>query len=241
MDLSNICIVLSHPEESRNVGAVCRAMANNGIKNLRIVGKKEDFDEERVRILAIHAAYIWENAEFFDTVTDAVKDCFCAAGTTRRKGKKRKGKLLLPEEFVSQIEQNSSGKAAIVFGNERTGLTDEELEECTIGVTIPSDDNFASLNLSHAVQIMCYHLFREKNKEQKGYTPITLSRLDSTVNTIADDFQQIGFFSVTGRHDMEMFWRMILSRASLSEGEAQYIEKVFNKAAGLATKNQVGQ
>ena len=211
-------------------------MANNGIKNLRIVGKKEDFDEERVRILAIHAAYIWENALFYSSVTEAVQDCFCAAGTTRRKGKKRKGKLLLPEEFVSEISGSSEGKAAIVFGNER--LTDEELEECTIGVTIPSDENFASLNLSHAVQIMCYHLFRAKNAEQKGYTPIPLSRLDKTITTIADDLQQIGFFSVTGRHDMEMFWRMILSRASISEGEAKYIEKVFNKAAGLATSKR---
>ncbi|MBQ4024257.1 MAG: RNA methyltransferase, partial [Treponema sp.] len=49
MNLNNIVIVLSRPEESRNIGAVCRAMANSGISCLRIVGKKEDIDEERVR------------------------------------------------------------------------------------------------------------------------------------------------------------------------------------------------
>ncbi len=235
MDLKNIYIVLSHPEESRNVGAVCRAMANSGITHLRIVGKREDFDDERVRILAIHAAYIWENAEFFDSVTAAVADCFCAAGTTRRRGKKRKGKLLLPEEFTAEI-QKVDGNAAIVFGNERTGLTDEELEECTIGVTIPSDADFASLNLSHAVQILCYHVFRAAEKPSAGYTPVSLQRLSRTITTIGDDLQKIGFFSVTGRHDMEEFWRMILSRAAISEGEAKYIEKIFDKAAGLATK-----
>lgn len=238
MNLDNVYIVLSHPEESRNVGAVCRAMANSGIKHLRIVGKKEDFDEERVRILAIHAAYIWENAEFFDSVTQAVSDCFCAAGTTRRKGKKRKGKLLLPEEFIDEISSAENGKAAIVFGNERTGLTDEELEECTLGVTIPSCADFASLNLSHAVQIMCYHAFRASEKPSAGYTPVSLERLDKTVNEIADNLQKIGFFSVTGKHDMEQFWRMILSRAAISEGEAKYIEKVFDKAAGLSCKGR---
>ncbi len=239
MNLSNIIIVLCRPEESRNVGAVCRAMANNGLKTLRIVGKKSDFDEERVRILAIHAADIWERAEFFDSITEATKDCTLCAGTTRRRGKKR-GKLLLPEEFAALASETTGsaslpgGKVAAVFGNERTGLTEEEIDECTMGVTIPSDDGFPSLNLSHAVQIISYFLFREHDKKSPGYIPVTLDRLDRTVTEIADSLQKIGFFKVTGRADMEKFWRDVLSRASLSESEASYIEKVFGKAAGLS-------
>lgn len=237
MKLDNVVVVLCRPEESRNVGAVCRAMANNGIHTLRIVGKKEDFDEERVRILAIHAAYIWENATFFDSITDASSDCVCAAGTTRRKGKKR-FKLQLPEEFAQMADQstNQGGKIAVVFGNERTGLTDDEVDQCTVGVTIPSSPDFASLNLSHAVQIMCYHLFRCNRDDISGCTPITLERLDKTVKSLADSLQEIGFFSVTGRDDMEQFWRTILSRSALSEKEAQYVEHVFNKAAGFSKK-----
>ncbi len=214
-------------------------MANNGLHTLRIVGKKEDIDIERVHILAIHAGYIFDNAQFFDSITEATKDCVCSAGTTRRRGQKRGGKLLLPEEFadiVSPITEDQ-GKIAAVFGNERTGLTDDEVAECTMGVTIPSSDEFGSLNLSHAVQIISYHLFRNTRKDMTGYTPITLDRLDKTVSTIADNLQEIGFFSKTGRDDMEQFWRNLLSRASISEGEAQYIEKTFTKAAGLSKKN----
>lgn len=233
MNLHNIVVVLARPDESRNVGAVCRAMANNGIKTLRIVGKKSDYDDERVRILAIHAASIWENAQFFDSITEATADCSIAAGTTRRRGKKRNDKLLLPEEFADFAAKADDSKIAVVFGNERTGLTDEEVLECTMGVTIPSDPEFASLNLSHAVQIICYHLFRKENSQSAGYTPLTIDRLNKTVSTIADDLQKIGFFKITGRQDMEIFWRNVLSRAVLSEGEASYIEKVFNKAAGL--------
>ncbi len=237
MNLENIVIVLCRPEESRNVGAVCRAMANNGIHTLRIVGKKEDFDEERVRILAIHSAYIWENATFFDSISEATSDCVCAAGTTRRRGKKR-FKLQLPEEFASTADTitQSNGKVAVVFGNERTGLTDEETDQCTVGVTIPSSPDFASLNLSHAVQIMCYHLFRTNRSDISGCTPVSLERLDRTVKSLADSLQEIGFFSVTGRDDMEQFWRTILSRSGLSEKEAQYVEHVFNKAAGFSKK-----
>ena len=243
MDLSKVYIILDHPDECRNIGSACRAMANSDITHLRIVGKKENYDTEKVHVLAIHAAYIYDNAEFFDSITDAVKDCSIAAGTTRRRGQNRKGKLLLPEEFADIVkvqtgtDEKDGTNIAVVFGNERTGLTDDQLKECTLGVTIPSSDTFGSLNLSHAVQIISYHLYRKKNEGIAGYTPLTLERLDKTVQVITDNLKKIGFFKVAGRPDMEAFWKSVLSRAALSESEAQYIEKTFTKAAGLACKN----
>lgn len=242
MNLSNIVIVLDHPDESRNIGAACRAMANNDISDLRIVGNKTDYDIEHIHVLAIHAGPIFDKANFYNSITEATADCSICAGTTRRRGKKR-GKLLLPEEFAEMADgiTRTDGKVAVIFGNERTGLTDEQLDQCNLGVTIPSSDNFGSLNLSHAVQIMSYHLFRrallQKKGEYRGYTPLTLERVDRTVQTITDNMQKIGFFKMPGREDMENFWRSLLSRASLSEGEAQYLEKTFSKMAGLASKN----
>ena len=154
---------------------------------------------------------------------------------------------MLPEEFaklasdISGTEKSKGQTVAAVFGNERTGLSDEELSECTIGVTIPSSPGFASLNLSHAVQIIAYHFFRTQTKISPGYVPVNLERLDKTVNTISESLKKTGFFKVAGREDMENFWRGILSRASLSEGEASYIEKTFTKIAGLAQKNESAQ
>lgn len=242
MNLNNIVIVLDHPDESRNIGAACRAMANNDISDLRIVGKLEDYDLEHIHVLAIHAGAIFDNAHFYTSIREATADCAICAGTTRRRGKKR-GKLLLPEEFAKMTSDTTqNAKVAIVFGNERTGLTDDQLDECNIGVTIPSSDNFGSLNLSHAVQIMSYHMFRqnlsEQNPDFRGYTPLTLERVDQTVQTITDNMQKIGFFKMPGRQDMENFWRSILSRANLSESEAQYLEKTFGKMAGLAGKGK---
>lgn len=249
MDLNKVYIILDHPDECRNIGAACRAMANNDITHLRIVGNKDDYDIEKIHVLAIHAAYIYDNAEFYDSITDATKDCAIAAGTTRRRGQNRKGKLLLPEEFAETAGKitgadniTSDGtNIAVVFGNERTGLTDDQLKECTIGVTIPSSSDFGSLNLSHAVQIICYHLFRKKNDFLTGYTPLTLERLDKTISSITDNLQKIGFFKVAGRPDMEAFWRSLLSRSAISEGEAQYLEKIFSKAAGLIKKNSCAE
>lgn len=241
MNLKNITVVLDHPDESRNIGAACRAMANNDISDLRIVGKKEDYDIEHIHVLAIHAGAIFDNARFYNSIREATADCAICAGTTRRRGKKR-GKLLLPEEFAKMVSPttDSSARVAIVFGNERTGLTDDQLDECNIGVTIPSSDDFGSLNLSHAVQILCYHMFRqnisETQPEYHGFTPLTLDRVDKTVQIITDNMKKIGFFKMPGREDMENFWRSVLSRANLSEGEAQYLEKTFTKMAGLAGK-----
>ena len=294
MNLSKISIVLDHPDEPRNIGAACRAMANSDIKDLRIVGKKEDYDVEKVHILAIHAAYIFDNARFYNNINEATADCALSAGTTRRRGKNR-GRLILPEEFAREADlvtgepegQTSvaagvassvalgvaspaatgvaspegqtlaalgvtssvalgvaspvGGRVAIVFGNERTGLTDDQLDMCTLGVTIPTSDDFGSLNLSHAVQILCYHMFRQNlennHKDYRGYTPVTLERIDGAVKCVTDNLQKVGFFKMPGREDMEEYWRSLLARASLSEGEVQYLEKIFTKMSGLASKN----
>lgn len=211
-------------------------MANSGIHILRIVGNKQDYDEEQVKTLSIHAFHIWENAVFYNTLNEAAADCVICAGTTRRRGKKRKDKLLLPEEFAQYSTGMPDGLIAVVFGNERTGLTDEELAQCNTGITIPSDDDFPSFNLSHAVQIITYSLFRAKNPRSPGYIPITLQRLDETTDCILENLASIGFFSLAGKDDMKRFWTNILSRAALSEGEAAYLEKVFTKAAGLYKK-----
>lgn len=242
MKLDDIYIILCRPDESRNIGSTCRAMANMGMKNLRIVGKKADYDEEKVKTLAIHAFSIWENAVFFDSIEAATKDCYVSAGTTRRRGKKRKEWLLTPDEFSTKVNDIENGKVAVIFGNERTGLTDEELECCTLGVKIPTDEEFGSLNLSHAVQIICYELYKHlKVPTLTGYTPITLDRLSKTVTSLTDDLKKVGFFSVTGRPEMENFWTSVFARAALSEGEAQYIEKIFNKAAGLISRQSSKQ
>lgn len=245
MNLDKIVVVLDHPEECRNIGAACRAMANNAVSRLRIVGERQEYDAEKIHVLAIHAADIYDKAEFFDSIRAATADCAIAAGTTRRRGKKRKGRLFLPEEFA-EVADDVSGAAdgcganvAVVFGNERTGLTDGQLAECTAGVTIPSSSGFASLNLSHAVQIICYHLFRQNRGGITGYTPLPLERIDRTVSSIAGSLQEIGFFSVAGRPEMEAFWRGLLSRSALSEAEAQYLEKIFSKAAGLSRKRRM--
>ena len=74
MNLSNIVIVLDHPDESRNIGAACRAMANNDISDLRIVGNKADYDIEHIHVLAIHAGPIFDYAHLKDSYIDILTE-----------------------------------------------------------------------------------------------------------------------------------------------------------------------
>ena len=249
MKLSQVIIVLCNPDEAQNIGSVCRAMLTMDITNLRIVGKRENYDINRVNMLALHAKHLFENAEFFDSLEQATNDCILIAGTTRRTGQKRKH-LLLPHEFTSlaftipDSQSETDGRFAIVFGNERTGLTDAELDICTVGVTIPTSEQFGSLNLAQAVQIFTYELHSEfiknskNNSDRESFTPITINQLDKMLDSMLLNLETIGFFKQSGNEYMRNFWKSIFTRSILSQSEADYIEKTFNKIAGLNFKKQ---
>jgi tRNA/rRNA methyltransferase/tRNA (cytidine32/uridine32-2'-O)-methyltransferase len=162
MELKDIVIILCRPSDPGNIGAVCRAMMNTGLLKLRITGlSRSDLAsvEGEIRSRAIHAAGIWEGAEYFDGLEAAAADCAVLAGTTRRRGRKRKNVTMDCRELTRWLEKRP-GRAALAFGNERNGLDDRELALCNIASHIPVSGAFPSLNLSHAVQIYGYELFR---------------------------------------------------------------------------------
>ena len=247
MDISQTVIVLCKPNEGKNIGAVCRAMFTMGLSRLRIVGKRSDYKDEEIRTLAVHAFHLWEKAEFFDRLENAVKDCVFAAGTTRRGGHKRSFSVCSPQELSSRIfSLPSACRAAVVFGNERTGLTEDELNICAFAVTIPADAKAGSLNLSHAVQVIAYELYCAFQSSVRGglkdscclSEAVSISRLEQTVDEVTGSLRKIGFFSSGNSEGMKRFWLSILSRAALSEEETRYIEKIFYKAACLSLKNK---
>ena len=165
-------IVLSRPAEAGNVGAVCRAMKNMGLSRLRLVAPTIA-EPGVIRARAIHAADVWDKAECFDDLAAAVKDCALVVGTTRRRGRHRKQVTMTPRE-IAVFLQERPGPAALVFGNERTGLDDGELQHCNVASHISADEVFPSLNLSHAVQIYAYELFQAlAGQGQDAQAPVT--------------------------------------------------------------------
>lgn len=227
-------IVLVEPQDSGNVGSVCRAMKTMGFSKLRIVGRRREyFDENRVRTLSLHARDLFEGAEFFENLDGALEDVTLAAGITRRTGKFRKYVSILPEQLAGHLSSSGEGPVALVFGRESDGLTDRELGHCNLAVKIPSSDRFPSLNLSHAVQVITYALFRSYQAPADTYEAATQEDIRDVERTITQSFESIGFFKQNEKEEVGRFFRDIFSRALLSEKEADRLKKMFRKMAGI--------
>ncbi|MFP3042024.1 TrmJ/YjtD family RNA methyltransferase [Treponema primitia] len=242
MYLSDLVIILCRPSEPGNVGAVCRAMKNMGLTRLRLVapapGAKTSRDEAVLLARAVHAEQVWEDAETFDTLAAAVADLSLVIGTTRRRGHHRKAVTQTPEECAAFLKCHP-GPAALVFGNERTGLEASELNLCNLASHIPVDDAFPSLNLSHAVQIYAYQLFRtlDPNPAPVAGTWRPLDRIsqDALVKSISDSLAGLGFYKQRGREEQERFLRDVFARAGLTADEGRYLRNIFVKAARLSS------
>ena len=233
MHLKDVVIVLSRPQDAGNVGAVCRAMKNSGLYTLRIVDF-ETLDDVQVRIRAVHAFDIWENAKHFSDLPSAVKDCSLVVGTTRRRGARRKSMNMNPAELAYFL-QGRDGKAALVFGNERTGLENTELRCCNTASFIPASSTFPSLNLSHAIQIYAYEMFCALSSEpvDSGRVLLDQEQIASLVKKISGSLSMLGFYRQPGREEQESFLHDIISRAGLSAQEGKYFSDIFIKAAHL--------
>lgn len=233
-----IQVVLVRPQSSKNIGAVCRAMKTMNIHTLSIISK-ENFNPVEIRHLAVHAYDIFEKASIFHNLDDALPDVSLIAGITRRRGKKRKYFAISPEELAEKITQ-TKGKTALVFGNEEAGLTQKELSHCHLAVKIPSSRIFSSLNLSHAVQIITYQIFRILSKPAFPlYTPITHIQLKSLTEIIIQSLKNIGFFSQGDPEELGLFFKDILARSQLSGKEAARFEVIFRKISGLIAKKGI--
>jgi tRNA/rRNA methyltransferase/tRNA (cytidine32/uridine32-2'-O)-methyltransferase len=230
-------------------------MKNMGLARLRLVAPAwgagaslSVAGEETLLARTVHAEQVWEEAETFDTLEAAVADLSLVIGTTRRRGHRRKAVTLTPEECAA-LFQTHPGPAALVFGNERTGLEAAELNLCSLASHIPAADAFPSLNLSHAVQIYAYQLFRALTPGPAlpgpapaagSWTPLTRPQLDALVESVTNSLAGLGFYKQKGREEQERFLRDIFARAGLTLNEGRYLGNIFAKAANLAKKQAAG-
>ena len=157
MHLNNIRIILISTSHPGNIGATARAMKNMGLQHLYLV-TPQNIPNQNSYELAAGADDLINNAVICSSLEQALSDCHLVYATSARA---REISLpgLLPNECAQQIAQhNDQTKIAIVFGNERSGLSNQELILCHYHVHIPSNPHFSSLNLAQAVQIIAYEL-----------------------------------------------------------------------------------
>jgi len=152
--LKNIKVVLVETSHPGNIGSVARAMKTMGLENLVLVQPKI-FPSDEATALASGADDILQRAEVCHSLEEAIADCQLVLGATAR-SRDLEWPMYHPKELMSHI---AGKKVALVFGRERSGLTNEELWLCQAGIQIPTSPEYRSLNLSQAVQIVAYELW----------------------------------------------------------------------------------
>ncbi|KOO04078.1 tRNA (cytosine(32)/uridine(32)-2'-O)-methyltransferase TrmJ [Vibrio nereis] len=155
--LNNVKVVLVGTSHSGNIGSAARAMKVMGLTNLVLVDPQCEVDEQTLA-LAAGAADIAENAIIVKTLNEAVADCSLVVGSSAR-SRTLEWPMLEPRECGQKfVSEGQSSPVALVFGRERTGLTNEELQTCHYHVCIPANPDYSSLNLAMAVQTLSYEI-----------------------------------------------------------------------------------
>ncbi len=256
----DIAVVLCEPQGPKNVGAVCRAMKNMGLSHLRLVSP--EFSEadsiEEIYTAALSARDVYESSERYTSLREALSDVTLSFGFTARKGKYRKFFAFTPREMAEKIAELPSGKIALVFGNERRGLTNSQLQLCSAAVYIPASPLYPSLNLSHAVQIAAYEIFlqfshsenppksennsppggkkKSENSAPDPYRPISHRKLESLIDELMETLDAFGYFDKAYPEETRSLLWDVFGRSGMCEKEHRILQKMFRKLRYLPRK-----
>lgn len=154
---TGVRIVLVQTQHPGNIGSAARAMRTMGFDQLVLV-RPERFPHPQARALASNAVSVVENARVVDTLEAAIADCGWVVATSARP-RHLGDEPLTPWDFAATAQARAQhAKVALVFGPERTGLSNEDLERCNAVIMVPTDPTYASLNLAQAVQLLTWEL-----------------------------------------------------------------------------------
>ncbi|KTA76758.1 tRNA (cytosine(32)/uridine(32)-2'-O)-methyltransferase TrmJ [Aeromonas salmonicida] len=155
--LDQIRIVLVNTSHTGNMGSAARAMKTMGLTRLVLVDP-QTLPDDSAHALAAGASDVLANARVVSTLDEAIADCGLVIGTSAR-SRTLSWPMLDPREAGKKaVGEGMKHPVALVFGRERTGLTNDELQKCHYHVAIPANPEYSSLNLAMAVQTICYEV-----------------------------------------------------------------------------------
>ena len=229
---SSIRLVLVAPRTPGNVGACARVAANFGITDWVIVSPQCSWDGWDARKLATGTAGDrLDRIRVVSTVAEAVRDCQVAVGFSRRAGKVRVPTLSLEEALGLRPY-----KLALVFGNEETGLTREELEPCTHLCSIPTAAELPSMNLSHAVAVVLARFYeataggKKARASRRAGSPARLSELQGLLTHWREFLEDVGLTGAGNPDRILVSLRAVFERAALSAQEIRALRGVLSKS-----------
>ena len=218
-------------------------MANMGLGELILVRPSASLGGE-ARALAVGAVGVLERATCCDSLSQALGPFSCVVGTTSTRVRRLEIPTLTPRELPRFLSaQSQSGRAALVFGPESSGLTNEELALCGAMVGIPAAPRQPTLNLSQAVLILTYELYlahrTPPSVQQSLPAPVTNFELDGLFSHLEEAFHQIGFARDDSYAAVLRDLRTLTARASLTVREVRILRGILRRT--LNTMARLGR
>jgi TrmH family RNA methyltransferase len=223
-DAPHIRIVLVSPRNPLNIGAAARAMSNFGFTHLRLVNPYDvAFREARS---AIRSQHVLEGAQIFGTVADAVADCTLVAGTTAASGHRDLHAPLYRLETAGALlgAHLAHSPAALLFGSEKFGLSNDDLSHCHWLLRIPTRDEHGSMNLGQAVAICLYELCRDSAAITQHFEPAPAAsgeQLERMTGLLLDLLARSGYTHERTSRSTELKIRRLLRRAAIPAADAE--------------------
>ena len=235
--LKNVRMVMVGTTHAGNIGAVARVMKNMGLSSLALVSSTDCGPETEAGAMSSGAYEIVAGARMFSNLKEALEGTVMAVGTSGRLGAKRVS-ALTPEEVIPELMERAVSKpVACVFGRESRGLTNEELKLCTNHLIIPTDAEFASMNVAHAAAVTAYEIFKIACKpfgfQARKRVPASIEIREEMYAHIEAVLLNAGFLNRSNPLRMMRDIRRILNSADMDDRDATIIRGIFRKVGNM--------
>ena len=226
---SRIKFILFEPSHPGNIGAAARAIKTMGFDRLCLINPvKHPHPDSRAR--SSGALDVLLNAEIFDNLQDAIKDCGLIIGTTSRNRRIRVPVSNIRETAPTIVTEAKQKPAAVIFGPEQSGLINDQVDCCNQLVNIPSIGSYKSLNLAMAVQIVAYEL---RIASQPSHTEIRERNIASNeeielfYNHLNQVLLESGFLDPKNPKQLMRRLRVLFNRAKMDENEINIMRGIL--------------
>lgn len=228
--LASVRIVVVEPAGDRNIGAISRVMKNFGLQQLILVNPQCDPHSEDAQHMAVHAKDVLAAAQIVETLPEALHGCVRAIATTARD---RQTPLEHPHTALPWLLETPLEQAALIFGPECRGLSNQELNYAQRFVRIPSNPDYSSLNLAQAVAVCCYELSQSILFSPDLQAPLieyaAFEELEGYYQHLQEVLLAIGYiYPHTASSRMEKF-RQIFNRANLDKNELSMLRGILTQ------------
>ncbi|MEO6518919.1 MAG: RNA methyltransferase [Pseudoxanthomonas sp.] len=239
---TRIRIVLVGTQHPGNIGAAARALKTMGLSRLVLVAP-EQFPADEAFRRAAGADDVLAQARVVETLAEAVSDCRFVLGCTARSRRVALDELAPRAAAARVVTLATADEVALVFGRERTGLSNEELQLCHASVHIPANPDYSSLNLAAAVQVLTYELrvallasveCTESRPELRQESAASHAQLEGFFAQLGETLDEIDFHKGRAPDSAMRKLRRLFLRAPMTEQEVRLLRGILADAQRMA-------